>query len=377
MKKRRTKPHTYLWSLLISVTLLGLIINLLWPDRGFSATENRSLQTLPLPTAGSLYDGEFGVQLEDYASDQLVGRDFFFHVNYLVRKLAGQREINDVYLGRGALFLKGDTPVGDIAKENIEALSLFAQTSELNTRALIVPSAGFIESDRLPLGAPAFDQAGLLEELNEAAHDIKMLDFRSLLEKQKKNYIFYRSDHHLTSYGAGLASSLILQGTADFSLDQYDKYPVSNTFQGTLASKTGSLMVKDDVDIYVAKNNPDYIVTYSDGTKVPTIYNTEALYQKDQYELFLGKNQAVVQIETLADTERSLLIIKDSYANAMVQFLLPYYRNIVLVDPRYYYDDIDYLITANQITDVCLVCGWNTLVTDSALQDVLNTHTVE
>ena len=39
---------------------------------------------------------------------------------------------------------------------------------------------------------------------------------------------------------------------------------------------------------------------------------------------------------TTADTGRTLLLLKDSYANCFVQFLTPYYDRILMIDPRYY-----------------------------------------
>ena len=71
------------------------------------------------------------------------------------------------------------------------------------------------------------------------------------------------------------------------------------------------------------------------------------------------------------DNGKSLLIFKDSYANSFVQFLLPYYERIVLVDPRYYYEDVGSLSKSEAITDVLFLYSMNTFATDSSLADVL------
>lgn len=68
--------------------------------------------------------------------------------------------------------------------------------------------------------------------------------------------------------------------------------------------------------------------------------------------MFFRGNTGLVQIENLNDSDRHLLLIKDSYANSMVQFLLPYYRTITIVDPRYFYEDIERIFNLNLITDV-------------------------
>ena len=71
------------------------------------------------------------------------------------------------------------------------------------------------------------------------------------------------------------------------------------------------------------------------------------------------------------ENERHLLIFKDSYANCFIQFLTPYFQMIILVDPRYYYEDISILMKQNQITDVLWLYNLDTFQTDTSLADVL------
>jgi hypothetical protein len=67
-----------------------------------------------------------------------------------------------------------------------------------------------------------------------------------------------------------------------------------------------------------------------------------------------------------------LLVIKDSYANAFIPFLAPFYSEITVIDPRYYYDSIDALIADAQITDVLYLFNANTFFRDTTLETVLN-----
>lgn len=73
----------------------------------------------------------------------------------------------------------------------------------------------------------------------------------------------------------------------------------------------------------------------------------------------------------LSRERKNLLIFKDSYANCFVQFLLPYYQNIIMVDPRYYYENVDSLVESYGITDILFLYNVNTFVTDNSLADVL------
>ena len=129
-------------------------------------------------------------------------------------------------------------------------------------------------------------------------------------------------------------------------------------------------------DIYYTPEETDveYYVYYPDtDEKTTSLFNSEALNQKDQYTVFFGGNHPLVEIHTTADTDKSLLIFKDSYANSFVQFLYPYYENIIMIDPRYYYDNPESVLKSQKITDVLILYSADTVMTDTALADCLNT----
>lgn len=105
--------------------------------------------------------------------------------------------------------------------------------------------------------------------------------------------------------------------------------------------------------------------------KTATLYDTSKLKGKDKYALFLGGNYPILDIKTTADSTDRLLIIKDSYANSLIPFLIPYYREIVVVDPRYYYDDIEKVMKKDNITSVLFLYNGNTFVKDNSISGVL------
>ncbi len=79
----------------------------------------------------------------------------------------------------------------------------------------------------------------------------------------------------------------------------------------------------------------------------------------------------MVTIRTTNNNNRSLLVIKDSYANSLIPFLVPYYEEIILVDPRYYYDSVESIISSELITDVLFLYNLDTFLGDTSLADVL------
>ena len=101
------------------------------------------------------------------------------------------------------------------------------------------------------------------------------------------------------------------------------------------------------------------------------MYSSSALDTNNQYEVFLGGNHPLIRIRTTAPNKKNLLLIKDSYANAFVQFLLPHFGSIYIVDPRYYSDDLDQLVTTSEITDILFLYNVNTFVEDNSIAGAL------
>ena len=111
--------------------------------------------------------------------------------------------------------------------------------------------------------------------------------------------------------------------------------------------------------------------------KTATLYDTSKLKEKDQYGMFLGGNSGLINIRTTADSTERLLLFKDSYANCLVPFLTPYFREILIVDPRYYYGDITEIMRDNKISSVLFLYNGNTFVEDNSISGVLNNDETE
>lgn len=218
------------------------------------------------------------------------------------------------------------------------------------------------------------DQAADLKHISDALNNVTFLDVTDALTAQKDDYLFYRTDHHWTSLGAYYTFNAIAPAmeVPTPGLSSYTRYLVSNTFEGTLSSKSGSHTVLDEVEIFVPDTQIEYYVTY-DGKQqnICSMYERSALEGKDHYTVFFGGNHARVDITTSANTHRALLLFKDSYANCMVQFLYPYFDHITIIDPRYYYDNVETVIRSEGITDVLFLYNLDTFLSDSSLADVI------
>lgn len=376
LMKKRKRISPMLTPVITGLMCLMLVLSLIIPDQDFSQTENRPLSRGADLSPAALYSGKSQQEINRSFTDQIPMRNGFFHLNYLVRKLSGQREINDVFLGKGALLANPEAPRQEVWQANSAAVSAFASQSGLPCYLLIAPGAANIQPEKLPANAPAVNPNEAIDASYAAAAPAASVDVRPVLGEHKQEYIYYKTDHHWTTLGAGYGMTALM-GAMGIGLDlaSYKQMPVTGDFEGTLASKTGSLFLKDTIDIAVANNNPEYVVTWADGSKTGSIYNKDALNQKDKYQVFLSENQSMIRIDIDNDSQRHLLLFKDSYANSTIQYLLPFYSSITIIDPRYYYDDLDLVLSSGEITECAFIYSADTWDTISSLQGVLQTYT--
>ena len=373
-QRNRRQQGQWLSILLIGCVALFLVLSLLVPDKEFSESENRSLAQRP--KLSSIMEGTFLSDLGDYFADQFPARDMWMSLNLGINKLLGQKEASGVYLCEDDYLIQvPSAPNEEQVNRNLAAVNAFAQNHpDLKTVMAVVPNAVTIHADKLPENAPARDQGADLVNIRGQLTDTDFVDVTKTLQSHSDEYLFYKTDHHWTSLGAAYAFKDIAaaMGIQAPELTEYTVYPVSTTFEGTLSSKSGSHSALDTVDIYVPNANIDYFVTYADsGEDISSLYRREALNNKDHYTVFFGGNYSRVDITTTANTGRCLLLFKDSYANCMVQFLYPYFDHITMIDPRYYYDNVELVIRSEAITDVLYLYNADTFLGDTSLADVL------
>ena len=376
--KRKSTRALLATGLFFLMILLFVLINLISKDKDYSDSENRSLSQRPAITLSALADGSWFEDYASYYSDQFVGRDSWMSLNLQKNRLLGQKQAGTVYLGEDDYLLREpETPDSEANDALVSAVSAFAAAyPDTAQYMMIVPEAATILTDKLPANAPVRDQLSDLSAItSRLPSSVTVIDTATPLQNHADEYIYYKTDHHWTSLGAkylfeASASALNIESPAS----SYETYTVADDFEGTLASKSGCHDALDSVDIYVPQGTGVEYYTYypSSGERVCSLYQSSCLDDKDKYTVFFGGNHPLIEIHTTADSGRNLLLFKDSYANCFVQFLVPYYDNIYMIDPRYYYDDLGPLMTSSGITDVMYLYCANSFVTDTNLADVLN-----
>lgn len=383
-RARAKETRMRLHQLLPAAVLLGgvglfLVLGLLTPDRDFSDQENRKLAQMPEFSLSALADGSYYDELGDYLADQFPGRDLWIRLNLGLNRFFGQQEASGVFLGKDDYLIQAPgAPDEENLRRNLQSINSFgAKHGDLKHTMAIIPNSATIHADKLPANAPVRDQRADLADLKSRITGAVFADVTDALAAKSDESLFYKTDHHWTSLGACHAFTALAPtlGITAPAMDSYKVYAVSDSFEGTLASRSGSHAALDLVEIYVPDTQIQYHVTYVDSQhKTATLYDRSALEKKDHYTVFFGGNHSRVDITTTADTDRCLLLLKDSYANCFVQFLYPHFDKIIMIDPRYYYGDLENLISSQSITDVLYLYNLDTFLSDSSLADVLGTE---
>ncbi len=318
----------------IAVILLGLSVGsfFLTPDRAFSENENRYLQLTPKLSWDTVMSGDFMEDMEEYTSDQIVFRDLWTATRSLLQRAEGKEDISGTYLGaEGRYFAKVTEDSFNRAglEKNAGYIREFFAASGKSCRAMIVPSPAGVLRDMLPENAPYYDEAGAFERL-DAALGGSLLDVRETLADVEDPY--YHTDHHWTTMGAQAAYRRWAEVTGH-AVREDALVCATEAFRGTLYSK---VLLPDSVydSVYYAPEITAESVV-CDG-KDGTLYDGDALTRKDKYELFLGGNYGQCVITTGTENGKHLLLVKDSFANAFVPFLLGDYETVTMIDLRYF-----------------------------------------
>ena len=133
---------------------------------------------------------------------------------------------------------------------------------------------------------------------------------------------------------------------------------------------------KDEIDVFLPTGDQalSSVVNYVDEQKKSaSFYDTEKLETRDKYALFFGGNHAQIKISTPTETDNTLLVLKDSYANSFIPFLAQHYRKIIMIDPRYYFGDLEQLMQVENVQEILYLYNANTFFTDTSLELALTT----
>lgn len=374
MNRRQAWNTITLFCILIFGFTLATMIK---PDTEFSETENRTLEKMPKVDLASVLSGDFESDYETYLTDQFVGRDGWIGLKTTIERAMLRKESKDIYFADDGYLIEKHTGsfTSDTAALNIRVLQQFiGQYQEVfgadHMTVMVVPNAVDILRDKLPPYASPYDEEQYLDEIKEGIPETIWFDTSSILAAHSGEEIYYRTDHHWKT----LAAFYVYQewarsrGYTVPAGEDYEVETVTDSFEGTIQSKLGIATRADTIELYLPTEDLFYTVRKNDETEVDySVYDYSALDTKSKYDIYFGGNQALVNIETRAESGRKILVIKDSYAHCFVPFMLTEFDEITMLDIRYYNQKISELIADGGYTDLLFLYNASGFAEDTSI----------
>ena len=346
------------------VLLLGLAgKEALSHQRTYSPVEKRELQTRPEISITKVLDGRFQKKYESYLRDQFPGRDHWVSFQTDMELFMGKNEIHNVYIGKNHYLLEHYTEKEfdpqQISK-NLQALEKFVGKAKQNAdvHVMMVPTKSWILREKLPAFAPHYKEQRFYDALQQKLEkEDVLISVEPVLDAHKEEEIYYRTDHHWTTLGAWYAYEQYTKAVGgDLQRAQGKKKfrCISKDFYGTTYAKINYARQADKIEIYEPEDK--LRVVYNMGEKkTKTLYDFSFLKTADQYSVFTGGNQAVLEITGGIKNGKTLLLIKDSFANSILPFLAEDYEKHVVVDLRQLNVSGDRLLEMFSPTDILIL----------------------
>ena len=225
------------------------------------------------------------------------------------------------------------------------------------------------------------DQAEIMDFFNEnLSEDVYFVDTVSLLRDHNDEYIYFRTDHHWTALGAYYVYEAICEqlDLEPASLEEDFEHWDQGRFIGSLyykAPKTKALK-EDNVYAYNPIGDMTTRIYKKGGSSFEHTVLTDMSKSNAnaKYMTFLAGDHPLVRIvnNDLPDAG-NVLVIKDSFGNAMAPFFTLNYHKVYIVDYRYYSESMSSMIKSFEIDDVIFLPNVSEIQT-KAVSDLMQKY---
>ena len=403
--------------IMVSFMIIGLAF---FARPSYSENEKRSLTKFPEFTLSGFLSGEFTNQVALWYSDTYPLRESMISASNSLEELYGLRQeqivsggdkddipdgpmspispdtdFKPVDDGQGetvnGLYLNQDTAYQlysfneNNSKYYISLINKFAQSVDksANVYDMIVPL-----HFQVALGKDTIDKLGtsncesainyMYSGLSDNVTHINTVDN---LYAHNDEYLYYRTDHHWTARGAYYAFEAFCKskGIEATPLSSYERLEFDG-FLGTLYAEANqpSAMKQnpDTVEAFVPIGTNKITVTERNGNiTVYQIVNkqTDTWYSAagSKYNCFIAGDNPISEIHnTQISDGSSIVLVKDSFGNAFVPFLVDSYEYVYVIDYRYWSGSLADFVIDNQINDVLFLNVVNVTSTSSRLSEL-------
>lgn len=373
-----------------AIMVLGLFVGALFfvrPDT--SAVEKRKLTEWPAFTLASFLDGSYFSQISTWYADTYPGRDTLIAMNSKLQEsygiqgdtmmVGGQTQGDDIPDEKTSTTTKkkkkkAEAPEQSVMEEDVQSqvmeglyikngaafgMYYFNQAAAdiyidgINSSAKKLKDTTEVYSILVPNNSIVLDKSiqdklggsnqkkGIeyyMDSYSDRVHGINCVD---RLTKHRDEYLYFKTDHHWTADGAYYAyQEFCKEKGIKAHKRSYFKKREDGPFLGSYYS---------ELQLDEMRNNPDSVVTYTPkGTNKMTYWRDGQEYEgnvisgpdywdeNSYYMEFIHGDQPLSKIvNPKVDNDSSCVVLKESYGNCFVPYLVDHYHTVYVMDFRY------------------------------------------
>ena len=310
---------------IFTFSILGIVLK----DEEISYTERRKLQSFP----SFIMSSEYINKIDKYLLDHFPLRDTFRSIkanfNY---KVLNKLDNNKIYLKDNYIF-KSEYPTN---KESIERfINIFNKTkdnfNDNNVYVMIIPDKNYYLKDD---NFMHIDYDYIYNEINKM--DASVIDIRNILSLSD----YYETDTHWRQEKIEKVVSKMSE-VMDFDYKkQIYKENIYDKFYGVYYGES-AIERKPEKLVYLTNDDLNSLrVKYLENDKLNSIYSLDKLNSVDAYEVYLDGASAFIEIyNDKSNSDKELVIFRDSFASSLTPLITNYYKKITLIDNRYITSD--------------------------------------
>ena len=213
------------------------------------------------------------------------------------------------------------------------------------------------------------DQRNAINKLFAALNkSVQPVNIFTTLGQHASEHIYSRTDHHWAPLGAYYAAQHFAEvaQVPFLDLSHYDTV-VHHDYIGTMFMYSkDSLVIKSPEDfVYYVPRDIEYTTYYvnlkidkrhknaiTEGTEYTGRFFIPTFTGASSYCVFGGGDYKIIRVETSTNNGRRLLILKDSFGNALTGYLLASFEQIHVIDCRYFKRNLKKYVEQYNITDI-------------------------
>lgn len=323
----KEKIKNIIVSLLFSSFIITIfIINLIKKDDKISISERRKLEQFPDISTKTVFDGTFFKKFDSYVNDQFIKRDDLRLIKANI-ELKTRGNYKNLYIYNGyiieQLYPLNEKSVLNFTNKINEIKDLYLKNN--NIYISVVPDKNyFVNDNNLKLD---YDK---LKNMVNSEIDAKYIDLFNILSLDN----YYITDSH---WKEETLKEIIKEFSKEMDFDVYNNYIEKEitSFKGVYASRLPINVKEDKIKILINNTINSSIVYNYETEKNEGIYNLNKNNSLDKYDIYLSGSVSLLKINTNSQSNKRLIIFRDSYGSSITPLFTEGYKEIIVVDTRY------------------------------------------